>query len=369
MRSDHRLDLAKSLPISEVIDRIGIAGLKHQGCEMVGPCPLCGGRDRFAVHLRSGVFNCRKCGIKGGDQVKLVQEVLNMKFPEALAWLVGDADASLDPAEVERRRAKARKEQDRQDRIADEQRRRALSDARSIWFRAKGQDTQPVLEYLKQRGVTLGRCPPALRCLPDHPCVKKVGGQLQTLHRGPCMVAVIQGADGQGAAVHQTWLDSDQPKGKALIPMGSDVISKLVRGSKKGGAIRLITPPGATVLVMGEGIETTLSTFAAQAVPGAAYWAGVDLGNMAGRQRRVQGVRHSGLPDMADDRAFVPPTWVRRLIYLQDGDSDPKATRAKLLAGCRRAMAVRPGLKAQIVHAGEGVDFNDLIRPEPDHER
>jgi aconitate hydratase len=45
------------------------------------------------------------------------------------------------------------------------------------------------------------------------------------------------------------------------------------------------------------------------------------------------------------------------VIYVQDGDSDPKLTRAKLVAGLRRAMLLRPGLRAQIVHAGAGVDL------------
>ena len=46
---------------------------------------------------------------------------------------------------------------------------------------------------------------------------------------------------------------------------------------------------------------------------------------------------------------------------MQDGDSEPRLTRAKLVAGLRRAMLLRPGLKAQIVHAGAGVDLNDVL--------
>ena len=71
---------------------------------------------------------------------------------------------------------------------------------------------------------------------------------------------------------------------------------------------------------------------------------------------------YAGVPDLADDEAFVPPPWVRRLIFIQDGDSEPKATRAKLLAGLRRAIHHQPKLEAQIVHAGEGVDLNDVLR-------
>ena len=122
---------------------------------------------------------------------------------------------------------------------------------------------------------------------------------------------------------------------------------------------------------MGEGIETTLTAFVAWSDllgPSVAYWAGVDLGNMAGRQRRVPGKRHSGLPDMSDRDAFVPPSWVKRLIYVQDGDSDYKPTRAKLESGLRRAMAHHQNLRGQIVMAGDGVDLNDVLVGRDDDE-
>ena len=139
--------------------------------------------------------------------------------------------------------------------------------------------------------------------------------------------------------------------------------AKLVRGSKKGNAIRLYTPERFDTLVMGEGIETTLTAAAgwreALDPVRTAYWAGVDLGNMSGRMKDAR--RKTGIPDMGDDQAFVPPPWVKRLIYIMDGDSDPKTTRAKLECGLRRAMAKVAGLTGQIVHAGEGVDLNDVL--------
>ena len=179
------------------------------------------------------------------------------------------------------------------------------------------------------------------------------------------MLAAIQGADNRFCAVHRTWLDLDQPKGKAVItdPVTGEVMqAKKVLGAKKGGAIRLFQGDNLrAVLVMGEGIETTLSACVAGAVAGASYWAGVDLGNMAGQRQLGKGQRFDGIPDLGDAEAFVPPPWVERLIYVQDGDSDPKLTRAKLVAGLRRAMLLRPGLRAQIVHAGAGVDLNDVL--------
>ncbi|WP_276716906.1 DUF7146 domain-containing protein [Pseudooceanicola nitratireducens] len=362
---DPRLLQAKAMPIVEVIDRLGIAGLRATGGERVGPCPLCGGRDRFGINLRTNAFLCRRCGIKGGDQVALVQEVLSVDFRGALQWLCGDAPASIDPKELERRRRKAAEAERRQREASERYRRQAIADAQSIWSRSRPGAEGVVRAYLMARGITPDLYPnisPALRFIAAHPYVKKVGGALETLHRGPCMVAGILSPGGEIVAVHQTWVDAEPPHGKARITWGGETISaKLVRGSKKGNAIRLHVEPGSRTLVMAEGIETTLSALVADAVPGASYWAGVDLGNMGGKQERVDGTRNSGVPDMSDGEAFVPPPWVERLIFIQDGDSDPRATRAKLVSGLKRAMALRPGLKGQIVHAGHGVDLNDVL--------
>ncbi|HRO14743.1 MAG TPA: hypothetical protein PLL33_06820 [Paracoccus sp. (in: a-proteobacteria)] len=137
-------------------------------------------------------------------------------------------------------------------------------------------------------------------------------------------------------------------------------------GSKKGGAIRLSSPPAATTLIMGEGIETTLSGRVAEAHRAvSAFWAGVDLGNMSGRRKLGEGLKYAGLPDLDDGEAFVPPARITRLIFIQDGDSDPRLTRAKLEAGLRRAMVLRPGLTAALVFAGEGRDLNDVLRETP----
>ena len=181
------------------------------------------------------------------------------------------------------------------------------------------------------------------------------------------MIAAVQDETGRLGAVHRTWIDLDQPSGKARIvdPEGehADLPAKKVLGSKKGGAIRLSSPMNATTLVMGEGIETTLSGRISEHHRSvSAFWAGVDLGNMAGRRKLGEGLKYAGIPDLDDDEAFVPPAQITRLIFIQDGDSDPKLTRAKLEAGLRRAMIRRPGLQGAIVFPGEGLDLNDVLR-------
>ena len=123
--------------------------------------------------------------------------------------------------------------------------------------------------------------------------------------------------------MHRTWFDLSRPRGKALLEHGGEILKvKKSWGSKKGAAIRLHTPevPWDT-LVMAEGIETTLTAMVSGLYVGAAFWAGIDLGNIAGRMQQGKGLRYAGLPDLSDADAFVPPPWVRQLVLIEDGDS------------------------------------------------
>lgn len=367
--------------IVAVATRLGLMPtLRRSSREYVGPCPVCGGHDRkdsdrFAIDPVKQVFLCRKCTEAQrkahGGPVALVRHVLGCDYGAAVDWLLGEIDLGLTPEEIARREALAEADRKRRAREAETFRARAIRAARRTWEAAKPATGTPAQAYLAGRGIVLDVMPPTLRYLPEHPYIKQVGGQPVAMHKGPAMIAAVQDAAGKVMAVHQTWIDPDRPGQKAKITFeGEPQAAKLVRGSKKGGAIRLSSSRGCDTLVMGEGIETTLSALVADVFPRAAYWAGVDLGNMAGlmrpatREERRAGTRHSGQPDMSDDDAFVPPAWVRRLVFIQDGDSAPDATRAKLEAGLRRAMAKRPGLVAQIVHAGPGKDLNDVLREE-----
>ncbi|MFG6081613.1 hypothetical protein ACEUZ9_002237 [Paracoccus litorisediminis] len=369
---DHRLTEAKAMPIADVAARLELAGLVRAGGELVGPCPQCGGRDRFGINLRTGQFLCRKqCGANAkGDQIALVQHVMGMDFRAALDWLCGPAEGLSDADRAERWR-KAAANQRQQDEIARRHREASISSARDIWFAAGPAESTLVRDYLARRRIGRDRYPVLSQCLRFDPAARYTipadrAGQWEVIHVGPAMICAVVDASGRVTAVHRTWLDLDQPKGKLVLPdprkPGEILPAKKVLGSKKGGAIRFLTPRGAVAMVVAEGVETTLSALVAEPGPqSAAHWCGVDLGNMAGRMQRGPGLKFAGLPDMADADAWLPPAWVKRLIFVQDGDSDPDLTTAKLKAGLRRAMLKRPGLTGAIVHAGKGRDLNDIL--------
>ena len=105
MSDDPRIALAHQVPMLELVDRLAIPGLVRTGGELVGPCPGCGGKDRFSINPRKDVIFCRRCDAKG-DQIALVQLVLGLDFMAALEWLVG-ARQELTPQQLAEQERKA----------------------------------------------------------------------------------------------------------------------------------------------------------------------------------------------------------------------------------------------------------------------
>ena len=72
-------------------DELSRRGIKLRGrVDRCGPCPVCGGDDRFSVHIRDQVFNCRGCGGKGGGAIDLVMFLDGRDFGGAVKHLAGD---------------------------------------------------------------------------------------------------------------------------------------------------------------------------------------------------------------------------------------------------------------------------------------
>jgi hypothetical protein len=61
--------------------------------ERAGPCPKCGGTDRFSINTAKGVWNCRGCGI-GGDVIGLVRHLDGLTFAAAVEALAGAPPAN-----------------------------------------------------------------------------------------------------------------------------------------------------------------------------------------------------------------------------------------------------------------------------------
>jgi RecA-family ATPase len=70
-------------------DELARRGIKLRGkIERDGPCPRCGGDDRFSINTAKQVFNCRHCKV-GGDVIALVMHLDGVKFIDACTTLAG----------------------------------------------------------------------------------------------------------------------------------------------------------------------------------------------------------------------------------------------------------------------------------------
>jgi hypothetical protein len=183
-----------------------------------------------------------------------------------------------------------------------------------IWSAALPAAGTVVETYLRSRAITL--LPACLRYSLD--CY-----HTETRTRWPAMVVARIDQAGNVSAVHRTYLTPAGSKAP-VVPQKKDL------GPAKGTAIRLSAV--AEDLLIGEGIETTLSAMQATGRPG---WA-------AGSARMLQDL--------------ILPAAVRSVVILADGD-------ATGITHSRAALArwISEGRQARIVYAPAGKDFNDLL--------
>jgi hypothetical protein len=170
--------------------------------------------------------------------------------------------------------------------------------------------------YLAARNIGI----PAPAALRFHAAIKHPSGQ-----QWPAMVALVtRGTDGAPLAIHRTFLGRDGG-GKAPIDP-----QKMSLGPCRSGAVRLANP--GEVLMIGEGIETSLAAMLATGHP---VWAALS----------TSGLRALNLPDD-----------VRNVIVLADGDDAGEAA--------ARHCAWRwkhEGRCVRIARPPHGLDFNDML--------
>ncbi len=86
---DALVEKARAVPIGDELARRPKIKLTGKGANLKGPCPICGGEDRFSVNFAKSVFNCRGCGM-GGDTIKFVQFLDGVTFKQAIEILTGE---------------------------------------------------------------------------------------------------------------------------------------------------------------------------------------------------------------------------------------------------------------------------------------
>lgn len=215
-----------------------------------GPCPVCGGSDRFRLDDKGGrgTWICNQCG--AGDGLDLVSKVTGKppkEVAELLAPLVGLSAGGLDPAERER--------------IHQQQQARAEADAK--------QAEQLRQKAARRAGAIMRSCEPGQAPYLVHkrlrwPCgalnrqVIAVGAM--TFPAGSLVVPLI---DEAGELVNVQLIDDRG--GKSYLA-----------GGRKAGAFHRIE--GGELVAVVEGYSTGLSVHLAS---GATVYCAMDCGNLA----------------------------------------------------------------------------------------
>jgi hypothetical protein len=308
---DDLIARARAVDILAVAVRFGAQLRKQGGGEFSGPCPVCGGRDRFSVNVRKRIWNCRGCG-KGSDVIGLVQHVNGCEFGAAIEKLTGEDWPKPQPAANDGPKPVTSSS-------------KHGPQAGRIW-RASGPIFGTVAEiYLQTRGIGLEQIPDIDDVLRFHPACPFSDA------RAPCLIALVRDAVTDAPnAIMRTALTDDGRKidRKALGPIG-------------GGAIKLWPDAAVTTgLVIGEGLETVAS--AATRIEHRSTWlqpawALVDAGNLA------------TLPVLSG---------VEDLTILVDKDESRAGEKAA--DECTRRWLAAGRDVEQLIPRVIGVDFNDI---------
>ncbi len=274
-----------------------------------GPCPICGGNDRFRFDDkdRRGTYICGQCG--AGDGMKLAIEYTGKSFAD-VARLIDDmvgnvkADAPPRPA------------------MTDDQRRDALK--RTYLDTQEVQPGDLVHKYLATRGVDDLIYAPSIRFAPK---LRDGEGGIR-----PAMVAMV-GVPGQGkfVSMHRTFL---KPDGSGKAEMAAP--RKMMPGDLPEGACVMLsdyTPGGP--LGIAEGIETAL---AASAIYGIPVWSAINTAIL---------------------KKWWPPEGCTEVAIF--GDNDPKFGGHAAAWTLAHRLSVK-GIEATVhIPDQPGKDFNDIL--------
>jgi len=303
---------AKNTSIESFLEGLGHL-LQRVGGELVGPCPVCGGRDRFAVNTRRQIWNCRQCA-KGGDVIDLVQHVYNLSVAEAIKHLTGEQARPARMAPI----APTPKISN----IDDERQRREAA-AHRVWQESIAIAGTPGEAYFEGRGIPLGDVP-GYGGLRWHPYCPWENGT------APCVVARFTDAiTGEARGIWRRPINGGKPK--SLGPM-------------RGAVIRLWPDEDVTTgLVIGEGVETMLAFATRFACPRGTTlfrpaWAAASAGNL-------------------EDFPVLPG--IGTLTIAADNDANGRGQEAAKQCAARWAKA---GREVFIRMPNKiGCDFNDMV--------
>lgn len=281
-----------------------------------GPCPSCGGRDRFTFDNRKGRgdFYCRGCG--AGDGFELLERVFGWSFSDARRRVLEAAGISRDSSTATPIRALHRPSPPPLATPAAPTA-RVLSITRSACAVA---DCPDAIAYLEHRGLW----PPPGSTLKAHAALEYWEDR-NRIGRYAGLVAEVRDLAGELVTVHVTYLAN----GRKLEGHEPRKLLTKIEG-REGCAVRLM--PASEVLGIAEGLETALSAAVLDSTP---VWAALNTSLLA---------------------KFEPPAGVTTLRIYADRDAPGLLAAGQLME--RLQGRVRFELRAPSV---QFKDFNDVL--------
>lgn len=332
-----------------------------------GPCPMCGGRDRFTFTDKTGNgdFVCRGCPPNGpakqafgGYGVTLLMKYHGWTWRETIDYVDEKlADPTTDRLKDQLRDARRASFQERTPQEEVEVRRAKLEKMLAGSMPVGVGD--PVWKYLTSRIPGLDFIPSALRYHPSLEYFQQVtrDGHVKYESRGryPAMLALITDEADRLCGVHRTYLSEEGTKAVIRDANGNPACdehgelldvrkqSQALPGLSKSVKLALDQP---SRLGVAEGIETSL---AASVFAGVSTWSLLSTGGM---------------------RTFQVPAWVSELVIFADNDHpDSKGRRPGFDAA--HALARSPDVLARVQRrdlkvlvrapSTKGTDICDLL--------
>lgn len=247
-----------------------------------GPCPVCGGRDRYRFddHQQRGGWYCNSCG--AGDGFRLLQLLHGWDFRTARTRVLEAADLAAAAGAAPPAAAPPRRPDPTEPA-------RPTARARALRRTATTPDAVPdVVRYLQSR--SLWPLPP--RCTLRAHAAAEYWHEGEQLGRYPALLADVVDVNCELVTVHATYLhDGAKLQGAAPRKILSPMVGRI------GCAVRLL-PLAGDVLGVAEGIETALAA----------------------------SLLHDGLPCWSALNAtlfakFMPPREVRHVVLFADRDA------------------------------------------------
>lgn len=251
-----------------------------------GPCPHCGGKDRFRFDDQrgDGSYICGQCG--AGDGFSLLMKCFGWTFKEVLDAVTRDLGIESrdiqSPITCQRSPSEKTKFNERKQQRIEE-----------LW-----QSTQrinwPVAKYFQNRSLSAlsGRVPSCLRAVDALDYWEFDGNDnLVSIGRFPALISAVTDLAGNLVSVHRTYLT--EYGHKASVPSPRKLMSPALSGSLCGCAIKLCEPTDE--LCLAEGLETALAVLLSTGRP---TWACIT----AGLLERVEIPEHAQRVNIMADR-------------------------------------------------------------------